>query len=164
MESRVTRQGARRVVQDADLWRDFRGAFKTLVDEQRTLIRAKQQDRRLRACWNYDSDLTQLESDLLQRGLICWRYSLQSGRWKLGEGPNEDLRARFETLATRAGIELHPPDGIAPLDFWLHRVYLYLQQTRSRDFFLTLTVLYAMLKSECEDHLEMLKSPLAMRV
>jgi hypothetical protein len=131
MGSRITPQTA---VQDANLWRDFRSAFHALVDDQRALILAKQQDRRLRACWNYDSKLTQLEADLVRLQLVCWIYSPHSGRWQLGEGPNDYFKAQFEALATRAGVELHPPYGIAPLDFWLHSLCLHLQETKSRGF------------------------------
>ncbi len=133
---RATPETAERPVQEADLWRDYRDAFQSLADEQRAFVRAMQKgDRRLRAYCGYNSDMTPLESELVEQGLACLLYRVESGTWQLGKGPNEDLKARFEALATRAGIALHPPQGIAARDFWLHRLCLHLRRTENKGFF-----------------------------
>jgi len=136
MGRRATPEAAERAVQEADLWRDYRDAFQSLADEQRAFVRAMQKgDRRLRAYCSYNSDMTPLESQLVEQGLACLLYRLESGTWQLGEGPNEDLKARFEALATRAGIALHTPHDIAARDFWLHHLCLHLRRTGNKGFF-----------------------------
>lgn len=119
-----------------DLWRNLHDDFGSLAVEQRALLKAMQQgDRRLRAACSYNWDSTDDERELSQQGRICLVYRLESGVWKLTEGPNESFKARFEALATRAGIALRPPTGIAALDFWLHSLCCYLRRIESKDFF-----------------------------
>jgi hypothetical protein len=134
--SDVNPQTAGQSVQEADLWRDFCRDFQALADEQRALVRVMQKgDRRLHAHCGYNSDMTLDESVLINDRLLCLLYRVESGTWQLGEGPSEAFRARFEALATRAGIALHPPLGIIGLDFWLHRLCSYLRKTKSHEFF-----------------------------
>ena len=59
----------------------------------------------------------------------------QYGEWRLIGGPNENLRARFETLGADAGIALGSPPGTEPLDFWLHRLFLDLLEHKSSELF-----------------------------
>lgn len=42
--------------------------------------------------------------------------------WTLSQGPNDDIRARFEALAAQAAVELGAPPGVPALQFWLDRV------------------------------------------
>src|ERR1019366_5227567 len=136
MGGRALKGTAEQAVQDPNFWRSFRDEFQLLADDQRKLVRAMRQgDRRLRAYCGYNSDRTPRESELVAKGLACLLYKPESGTWKLGEGPSEDLKARFEALATRAGIALKPPHGITALDFWLHSLSIHLRRTASRQFF-----------------------------
>jgi hypothetical protein len=53
----------------------------------------------------------------------------------LGGGPDENFRARFDALATRAALEIGPPQSIEALDFWLHCLFLDLRENNSRKLF-----------------------------
>jgi hypothetical protein len=50
----------------------------------------------------------------------CFNSSWKRVPWALEGG--EHLKARYEALATRAGIKLGAPDGIRPFDYWLDAV------------------------------------------
>jgi hypothetical protein len=120
----------------ADQWRDFHDKFQALAEEQSNLLREAQKgDRRLRAYCGYNSDATPDESELVRQGLLCLLYRIESGTWQLGEGPTEAFRARFVALATRAGIAIHPPHGIAADYFWLHHLCSHLRRIESKDLF-----------------------------
>lgn len=57
----------------------------------------------------------------------------ECGRWHLCGGSSEGIRAQFVALATQAGKALDPPQGTAPLDFWLHSLFLYLRKSSSHE-------------------------------
>jgi hypothetical protein len=136
MEGQAGREEVGTTVQDPEFWRELRDCFQTLADEQRTIVRAvRQGNRRLRAYCGYNSDVTTIESELVRLELVCLLYRIESGTWQLGAGPNEDLKARFEALATRAGILLSVPQSIAPRDFWLHSLCVYLRSIKSENLF-----------------------------
>jgi hypothetical protein len=133
MEGRVTGEETEGSVQEADLWRRFRGEFKALAEEQRELVRRMQLgDRRLRAYWSHTFEDMPVEHESFLHQKFP-EYKLGRGTWHLSEGPNHDFRAEFDTFATRAALALRPPPGIALLEFWLHSLYLFLQKTHSGD-------------------------------
>jgi hypothetical protein len=88
--------------EESDLWEHLRGKFKALADEERTAVPGTRQDRGLRAYCGYNSDRTPDEKEAIRRGVLCLLYRFESGTWSLSEGPNEDFKARYEALATRA--------------------------------------------------------------
>ncbi len=57
----------------------------------------------------------------------------ECGRWHLCGGSSEGIRVQFVALATQAGKALDPPQGTAPLDFWLHSLFLYLRKRSSHE-------------------------------
>lgn len=72
----------------ADVWREFRGQFNAMSEEQRKVHKS---------------------------------YWTDWGAWAHTE-EGKDFRARYLGLATRAGNELGPPEGITPLSYWLEAV------------------------------------------
>jgi hypothetical protein len=77
------------------------------------------------------------ESRILQdraSGEYCYAYVVhpKSGEFDgwAERFPTEDLQARFELLATEAGIALGSPRETAPLKHWLHQLFL---DSRARD-------------------------------
>jgi hypothetical protein len=53
------------------------------------------------------------------------------GNWTIPAGNRELLCARFELIATKAGIALGTPGGVRPMYFWLHRLREYLANSKS---------------------------------
>ena len=102
----------------ADQWQDFRSKFTELADTEQQLVQ-----QYVEATGRKDEPY-----------LYAYRTP-ESGRWKSGGGVGEDLREQFHTLAARAGIALRSPKGTAPEEFWLHRLYHYLRQIRSKHLF-----------------------------
>ncbi len=106
---------------EADAWRDFQEKFDLLARED--------QDQSLRAQWTSWPPMTRVNSDLLERGLLCWLYVFEHGGgwWRLmawswsplpsDDGRRENVMERYAALATRAGTMLSPPRGVAPLNF-----------------------------------------------
>jgi hypothetical protein len=90
-----------------DLWREIRSDFEGLFAEECAAVPDPRDELRLRAYGAYQAG----KSDGV-------------GSWQMNDGPSADFRARFEETAARAGSALDPPDGVAPVDFWLHRVFL----------------------------------------
>lgn len=119
----------------SESWGDFRDKFKSLADEERAILQARREDRGLRVHCEYNSDRSASEDKLCRDGLFCLLYRLETGRWDVTEGPNRDFKARFEALATRAGIELGSPTGTLPLYFWLHSLSVHLRRTDSKELF-----------------------------
>jgi len=105
------------IVSGASMWRGFRSEFKALAAEELILDPGNRRDRWLRAFVDY-------------KYVKC-----DFGTWHISSGPNEDFRASFETLATRAGISLGRPLGADPLEFWLHHLFLDLLKHGSDQLF-----------------------------
>ena len=124
-----------RAVCAADLWRDFYGKFMSLASEERAISRRESKDCVLRVYAQYNSDSTVQENELISQGRLCLLYRLESGTWDVSGGPNEDFKARFEALATRAGNELGGPRRTLPLHLWLHTLSLHLRRTDSKELF-----------------------------
>ena len=119
----------------ADVWREFHDEFTSLAEEERSILRGAREDRRLRVHCSYNSDMTTIERGLVQEGLVCLLYRIESGAWDISDGPSEGVKARFLAQATRAGKELGHPSGTSALDFWLHSLCLDLRRTDSRKLF-----------------------------
>jgi hypothetical protein len=97
------------------LWRDLSNEFALLAKEEREIQGIR--DRvRLFATGAYkpgDGDI---------------------GYWWLTDGPRDSFRARFDGVATRAGMALFSPRGTKPRnyrDYWLHCLCLYLSTNDS---------------------------------
>lgn len=120
---------------DSDTWRDFDAQFMELAKEGSALLKSNRGDRGLEA----HRDYTRVTWDLMytEEGYpFCPLGDRPAcGRWVLSDGPNENFRARFERVATRAGIALGPPPGTKPLIFWLHRLFLDLVENKSPGLF-----------------------------
>lgn len=101
--------------QEPDFWRGLHREFQALATEEQALPKAARGDGALRA------DCTYRE------------HTPECGQWILGEGPNENFRARFDALPTRAGVGLGSPSGTEPLDFWLHRLFRDLLENKSHE-------------------------------
>jgi hypothetical protein len=120
----------------SDVWQDFSERFKLLADEERAIVKSKREDLRMRACCNYREHPEIIaERGKPEQGPFCLIHAPECGLWMLYGGPNENFRARFDALGTRAGIELGSPHSIERLDFWLHRLYLDLRENNSRLLF-----------------------------
>ena len=100
----------------ADFWRNLHREFKDLAHEEYTAVPDPAGNRRLRAYGEYKAE-----------------GSSASGCWRLSEGLSENFLSRFEDTATRAGVALEPPQGVEPLAFWLHRIFLHLLDSRRND-------------------------------
>jgi ribosome-binding protein aMBF1 (putative translation factor) len=55
----------------------------------------------------------------------------EHGVWAITETPSENLRERFNMLATHAGKKLAAPSGVSRRYFWLHRLYHHLKGIES---------------------------------
>jgi hypothetical protein len=117
LPSPTIREGLDQTQSDATAWRSFRSEFKALASEELILDPGNRRDRWLRAFVDY-------------KYVKC-----DFGTWHISSGPNEDCRASFETLATRAGVSLGSPQGADPLEFWLHYLFLDLLKHKSDQLF-----------------------------
>ena len=114
------------------LWRSLKTRFQSLSKQQRRL----HPDRWLRADCEYNRDgLSVKEQRLLQRGL--WSLLDHYWVWRLSEGPNENFRGQFETLAARAAASLDRklPAGITLRHFWLDNLLSFLRKNGSDQLF-----------------------------
>ena len=117
---------------EADAWRGFHHEFMALANEERVLSQRESKNDPLRAQCTYSEHAEIIAvHGKPEQGPFCLLHTPKSGLWLLYGGPNENLRARFEALATRTGIKLGSPRGIEPLDFWLHRLFLDLRENGS---------------------------------
>lgn len=99
----------------ASTWRGLHIQFERLGREELTFVRSKSDDRFLHAFADYRT-----------------AENPEYGNWTLSEGPNEAFRARFETLATRAGVALGLSQRKQALDCWLHHVFMNLLERKSK--------------------------------
>lgn len=119
----------------ADRWQGFRENFQALAEEERR-AGAAQKDRFLRAHCSYGKHPEVFhEYGRPEYGPYCLLQVPECGLWFLSDGLNENFRARFDALATRAALELAPEPSAEPLDFWLHNLWLDLRSNRSRELF-----------------------------
>ena len=117
----------------SELWRSLHNKFE-LRSKQ---LQGKTEDRWLRAFVEYNRALFSVkERKALDRGLWCLLDKPEYWVWRLSKGPNSSFRAQFETLATRAGGNLHlqPRAGISLGDFWLDHVFFHLRRRSSDQF------------------------------
>jgi hypothetical protein len=103
---------------DPATWRSCSDEFKQLADEETRIIRATKKERLLADC-DFDSSAT----------------FEQTTKLELRKGPDEHLRVRLESLATKAGIALGCAENGVPLKFWLFKLFLYLSETKSHHLF-----------------------------
>jgi len=114
---------------DGDVWHEFQEKFQSLANEEHT-AEVWRNDRWVRAHCDY-TDPAPWASALD----LPFPPKQECGLWVLSGGASEGLRARFEALATRAGVALDPPQGTTPRDFWLHRLFLDLRENNSDELF-----------------------------
>ena len=135
MRSSAPPQTAYALAPEDEQWRERRKEFQALADEHWQMVRALVGTNNwLRAFCEYNSDATRDESKFVEKGALCLLYRFESGVWQLSGGPIQDLKVRFETLATRAGLALRPPHGASGFNFWLHHLCCYLRRTQSELF------------------------------
>jgi hypothetical protein len=118
-----------------DIWHYFLDEFQALAREERE-ARAAQKDRLLRAYCSYEKHPEVVhEYGKPEHGPFCLLQVPECGLWMLSDGLNENFRARFDGLASRAGLELGCSKGVQPLDYWLHKLWLDLRMRRSSYLF-----------------------------
>ncbi len=64
-------------------------------------------------------------------GDVTYGESGEFGSWSFASSTTESLQARFELLATEAGIALSSPPGTLPHVYWLHRLFVDLRANKS---------------------------------
>jgi len=96
-----------------DPWKRLHNEFKALMEVEDRSVR----ERELRDRFH---------------GHVMYGESGKFGSWTLAGSPTESLQARFELLATEAGIALSSPPGTSPLDYWLHRLFVDLREIKSQ--------------------------------
>lgn len=117
---------------EADKWHQLQSEFMQLANEEKVTPRAvrevrythPQEEAYLYAIGNYAEgrkDFRKSRKSGQARSRLL-KVS-ESGHWVLHGGGNENLKARFRALTTRAAIALGAPQGIVPEYFWLHRLY-----------------------------------------
>jgi hypothetical protein len=100
----------------AHIWHGFHVEFKALAEEELRKDPNNRGDRWLRAYLTRDDETGE--------------------EWHVSAGVDEGFRARFEVLATRAGITLRAQVlTIPPLEFWLHALFENLLEDRSAELF-----------------------------
>jgi hypothetical protein len=96
-----------------DPWKRFHNEFMALMEEEDRIVRQR--------------DL----GDWFQ-GHVIYGESGEFGSWSLANSATESLQARFELLATEAGIALGSPPGTLPRVYWLHRLFADLRANNSQ--------------------------------
>jgi hypothetical protein len=99
-------------VTNADTWASFRAAFESLSREESSASLDDKQDCRISA-----TSMGEMKE------------------WLLRTGTNENFHARLTLLVTQAGAKLGTPQGSTKLSYWLYRLYLELQGSRSKLLF-----------------------------
>lgn len=102
---------------DSSFWHSLHREFVALANEEHNDLQAQAGDHCLRAYSDYK------------------REKAAYGNWMLGEGPNENFRARFEALAARGGIALERATQDDPVVSWLHCLFLNLLEQKSKQLF-----------------------------
>jgi hypothetical protein len=105
----------------ADDWQDLHGRLTQLATRQKEIVRTTRKDFLSADCSFVDFD-----------GDCCVLPTLASAKLELRKGPDELLRAEFETLATAAGKALGCPKDVQPLKFWLYHLFMHLRETESK--------------------------------
>ena len=105
-------------LRDPAAWHSRCEECKNFAAEESQIIRAIRKDRLFADC-EFDSSLTFEKATVL----------------RLREGPDQRLKAEFESWATKAGIALGSPRDASPLEFWLCKLFLYLEKNRSPHLF-----------------------------
>jgi len=104
-------------IKEAGFWGSIHAEFKALAQEERAYSPNNAGDRWLVAHVSYGDPCA-----------IC-------GDWTVYRGINEEFKARFEALATRAGKALEPIMPSKPLHVWLHCLFLDLVEHNSEFLF-----------------------------
>ena len=104
---------------DPLFWRSMHAEFKALADEELTLARGSGNGRDKR----------------LVAYVSCEKQIADSEKYYVYCGYSEEFKARFEAVATRAGIALNPIKRSDALGLWLHRLFQHLQKHNSNFLF-----------------------------
>ena len=99
-------------------WQEFRNRFMQLADEEQQFVQ-----RFVKETGSKDDPY-----------IYAYR-SPEKGPWQIGGGMSEDLRERVRTLVATAGTALSRTKGETPEDSWLHRLYHFLRENRSKRLF-----------------------------
>jgi hypothetical protein len=99
-------------------WIRFHSRFTQLANEEQHLVQ----------------QIIEARGKISDLYLYAYRAS-ESSRWRFGGGATEDFRERVCTLAVEASIAIGSPKGADREDFWLHRLYLHLRETKSTYLF-----------------------------
>jgi hypothetical protein len=93
-------------------WKKFQNDFKALMDEEDRIVQQRQPKE-----WLY--------------AYFTFQDSGELGSCSILNNTSESLLARFELLATEAGLALGSPPGTSPLEYWLHCLFLELRASDS---------------------------------
>jgi hypothetical protein len=96
-----------------DRWKRFHNEFRALMEEEDRIV----QQRESRDCFH---------------GLVIYGESREFGSWSFAGSATENLQARFDLLATEAGIALGSPPGTPPRIYWLDRLFFDLRENKSQ--------------------------------
>jgi hypothetical protein len=99
-------------ITNSHLWSDLGAAFSELARREAAALQGAPGYDRLHALGDYTLG------------------GHEAGEWAL-TGSTESVRADFERVATRAGIALGAPEGIDALSYWLHCLFIDLQESGS---------------------------------
>lgn len=116
---------------ESDLWLDFGKKFELLANEEQAISNEKSEDQSIRAHFDYN----EYRQAMTEQGDVSLLDNPESRQWLISDGPNENFRARFQALVTRAGVALGSPTGVEALGFWLHRLFLDLRENKSKELF-----------------------------
>jgi hypothetical protein len=120
-------------LEPAHTWNQFHAKFSGLASEEAKIVRETMKDAYLRAYCTYERGAEILHDRANpERGRYCLLQMPECGIWHISDGPGENFQERFRTLATRAGLALGCPEGIAPEDFWLHSLFESMIENRSK--------------------------------
>jgi hypothetical protein len=96
-----------------DPWKRFHNEFKALMEEEDRIVRQRELGD-----WFH--------------GTVIYGESGEFGSWSFARSATESLQARFELLATEAGIALGSPPGIVPHVYWLDSLFVDLRENKSQ--------------------------------
>ena len=107
---------------NSETWHGFHDEFIKLDREEIALLQNTREKQYMHASGDYNA--AEMPGD-------DGHYQTY-GHWELHYGPNGYFQEQFEVLGTKAGVALGSSPGIRPLDFWLHSLFLFLEENRNR--------------------------------
>jgi hypothetical protein len=116
--------------QEPSLWRGLYDRFQALARHEAEIVHATRKEFLLADC-EFNPEI-----NLISDGPYCLLPTFEpTAILELRNGPDEQLKAEFETVATEAGIVLGHPTGAQPLKFWLYSLFVHLRRTESHHLF-----------------------------